>query len=103
MSQRQGEKRWHTGGEKKGKVSVQETGKGARKGQSLGKDLDGDLSVHSKAAQSITNFRHRSMLFPFSWKSCKQNNGRNTDIKAGAYTDSYLANHITTPWTTGKN
>lgn len=68
------------GGEgKKRKLTVQETGKGARKGQSLGEDLDGDLSVDKKAVQSMTNFRYRSKLFTLSWKSHKQNNGRNTD------------------------
>lgn len=102
MSQRRREKRWHPGGEKK-KESVQETGKGTRKGKSLGKDLGGDLSVHKKAAQSMANFRPRSMLFPFSWKSHKKKNGRNTEVKVGICTDSYLAKHTTTSGTTERN
>lgn len=52
-------------------MSAEETGKGARKGQSLGKDFDGDLSIHKKVVQSVTNFRHSSKLFHFSWKSRK--------------------------------
>lgn len=88
---------------RKKKERVQETGKGTRKGKSLGKDLGGDLSVHKKAAQSVANFRHRSMLFPFSWKSHKKKNGRNTEVKVGICTDSYPAKHTTTSGTTERN
>lgn len=71
--------------------------------QSSGKECDGGLSIHKKTAQPTTDFRHRSKLFLSSWKSHKQNNGRNTDVTVVARTGSYLAKHTTTPWAIERN